>query len=403
MLHGKKILLIISGGIAAYKCLELIRRLREHGAAVSCVLTEAACKFVTPLSITALSGQKVYSDLFSLTDENEMGHIELSRQADLIMVAPATSNILAQMANGICDDLATTVLMATDKPIIAAPSMNVRMWKHAAMISNSKKLRDRGIMFVGPETGDMACGEYGPGRMTEPADLVRAICKHFDCNNPLAGKKALVTSGPTHEAIDPVRYISNRSSGKQGHAIAAALNQIGAKTTLVTGPTSEPNPPGVTVKRVESAKEMLAACRESLPVDIAVCAAAVTDWHPSEPCEQKIKKNGKSPTVQLTKNPDILIELAKKCRSRPHLVIGFAAETGDVVAKAAPKLADKGCDWILANDVSRGTTTFGGDQNTIHFINANLVETWPKMTKIKVGKRLAERIAEQFEEKLNNG
>ena len=403
MLHGKKILLIVSGGIAAYKSLDLIRRLREHGAVISCVLTEAACKFITPLSITSLSGQKAYSDLFSLTDENEMGHIELSRQSDLILVAPATANILAKMASGICDDLATTVLMATNKPVMVAPSMNVRMWKHMAMISNTKKLRDRGIVFVGPETGDMACGEYGPGRMTEPLELVGAIYKHFDSNNPLEGKKALVTSGPTHEPIDPVRYISNRSSGKQGHAIAAALNQFGAETVLVTGPTNEPDPPGVKVKRVESAREMLDACRESLPVDIAVCAAAVTDWCPSEPCEQKIKKNGKAPAVQLTKNPDILRELAKGCSNRPHLVIGFAAETGDVVKKAIPKLEDKGCDWILANDVSRGTKTFGGDQNTIYFINGDLVEAWPEMTKINVGNLLAERIAKQFKEELKNG
>ena len=333
MLHGKKILLIISGGIAAYKCLDLIRRLRERGASVTCILTEVAGKFITPLSVTALSGQKVFSDLFSLTDEHEIGHIELSRSADLIVVAPATANILAQMANGICDDLATTVLMATDKPVMVVPSMNVRMWKHQAMISNSKTLQGRGIMFVGPEIGDMACGEYGPGRMSEPEGILGAICEYFDTNKPLKGKKALVTSGPTHEPIDPVRYLSNRSSGKQGHAIAAALNQIGAETTLVTGPSNEPDPMGVNVKRVENAREMLAACQESLPVDIAVCAAAVTDWHPSETYKQKIKKNGNTPSVQLTKNPDILKELAKKCGHRPDLVIGFAAETGDVVEK----------------------------------------------------------------------
>jgi len=398
MLHGKRILLIISGGIAAYKCLELIRRLREQGAAVRCVLTRAATEFVTPLSVSALSGDKVYGDIFSLTDEHEMGHIQLSRDADLLVVAPATANILARMAQGICDDLATTALLATDKPVMAVPAMNVRMWEHAAMAANAATLRERGIIFVGPDDGDMACGEFGPGRMAESAAVVEAICDHFSAHARLSGKRALVTSGPTHEAIDPVRYIANRSSGKQGHAIAAALARLGADTTLVTGPTMEPDPAGVSVNHVESARDMLAACKAALPADIAVCAAAVADWRPAEEAAQKIKKNGEAPAISMVENPDILKTLGNSGNDRPRLVIGFAAETGDVVAKAQPKLTAKGCDWVLANDVSPGTGTFGGEINTIHLIHGAGVEDWPEMTKTEVAEKLAARIADHIQE-----
>ncbi|MFT5439717.1 MAG: phosphopantothenoylcysteine decarboxylase/phosphopantothenate--cysteine ligase [Alphaproteobacteria bacterium] len=396
MLQGKRILLIISGGIAAYKCLELIRRLRERGAAVRCVLTKAASEFVTPLSVAALSGDKVYGDIFSLTDEHEMGHIQLSRDADLLVVVPATANILARMAQGIADDLATTVLLATDKDVMAAPSMNVRMWEHAATQQNVEILRARGIRLIGPVAGDMACGEYGDGRMAEPNDIADAIESYFVHSGRLAGRRALVTSGPTHEPIDPVRYIANRSSGKQGHAIAAALARFGAATTLVTGPTAEPDPAGVSVIRVESARDMLAACEAALPADIAVCAAAVADWRPTELQDSKIKKNGAPPALSLTENPDILRRLSAAGNGRPALVIGFAAETGDVVAKAIPKRAAKGCDWIVANDVASGTETFGGDNNIVHLITEGGTEDWPLMSKQAVAETLAARIADHL-------
>lgn len=394
MLEGKRILLIVSGGIAAYKCLELIRRLRERGAAVRCVTTKAAEQFVTPLSLSALSGDRVYGDIFSLTDEHEMGHIQLSRDADLLVVVPATANILARMAQGIADDLATTVLLATDKDVMAAPSMNVRMWEHSATCANLEILRDRGVRLIGPVEGDMACGEYGEGRMSEPAEIADAIESYFANAGRLAGRRALVTSGPTHEPIDPVRYIANRSSGKQGHAIAAALAQFGAETTLVTGPTAERDPDGVSVVHVETARQMLDACRAALPADIAVCAAAVSDWRPDAEAEAKIKKNGAPPSLTLTENPDILRSLSEAGNERPRLVIGFAAETGDVVAKAVPKRDAKGCDWIVANDVSPGTGTFGGNDNTVHLITGDGVEDWPPMPKAAVAERLAERIAD---------
>ncbi len=394
MLNGRRILLVISGGIAAYKCLDLIRRLREHGAAVRCVLTKSAAEFVTPLSVSALSGDRVYGELFSLTDEHEMGHIQLSRDADLLVVAPATANILARMAQGIADDLATTALLATDKPVMVAPAMNVRMWEHAATRSNMAILRDRGIIVLGPDSGDMACGEYGEGRMVEPMAIVDAIERHFADAGKLAGRRALVTSGPTHEPIDPVRYIANRSSGKQGHAIAAAMARMGAATTLVTGPTHEADPPGVSVIRVETAQQMLEACRKALPVDVAVCAAAVSDWRPSAAADQKIKKNGAPPSLTLAENPDILKTLSATGNRRPRLVVGFAAETGDVVAKAGPKRVAKGCDWIVANDVSPETGTFGGTENTVHLITPDGVEDWPRLTKQAVADRLAARIAE---------
>ena len=393
MLQGKRVLLVIGGGIAAYKCLELIRRIRERGGAVRCIMTRAAGEFVTPLSVSALSGDKVYGELFSLTDEHEMGHIQLSRSADLVVVAPATANLLAKMAGGIADDLATTALLATDKPVMVVPAMNVRMWQHAATHENVTTLIARGVQIVGPDDGDMACGEYGPGRMAEPHAILAAIEAHFGAG-ALAGRRALVTSGPTFEAIDPVRYIANRSSGKQGHAIAGALARLGAATTLVTGPTHEADPAGVMVVRIESARDMLDACQKALPVDVAVCAAAVADWRPADAKPQKIKKDGSAvPPIALAENPDILKALSSAGNFRPRLVIGFAAETGDVVAKAEPKRRAKGCDWLVANDVAPGTGTFGGDDNTVHFITADGTEDWPRMTKRAVAERLAERIA----------
>lgn len=397
MLHGKRILLIVSGGIAAYKCLELIRRLRERGASVRCVLTKGGAQFVTPLSLSALSEDKVYTDLFSLTDEAEMGHIQLSRDADLLLVVPASADILAKMAHGMADDLATTALLATDKAVMVAPSMNVRMWTHAATQANLTTLQARGVHVVGPVEGDMACGEFGPGRMAEPDAIADAVSDFFEDSAPLSGRRALVTSGPTHEAIDPVRYIANRSSGKQGHAIAAALARRGAITTLVSGPTHQPDPAGVTIIRVESARDMLAACEKSLPADVAVCAAAVADWRVVQPAGEKMKKTGTGiPNLEMTENPDILATLAAAANTRPGLVIGFAAETENVVAHAQAKRKKKGCDWILANDVSPETGTFGGAENTIHLISADGVEDWPRMSKTDVAERLADRIAEQL-------
>jgi len=393
VLVGKRILLIIAGGIAAYKSLELVRRLRDRGAAVRAILTKGGGKFVTPLAVAALTEDKVYQDLFSLTDESEMGHIELSRAADLLVVAPASADLMAKMAAGLADDLASTALLATDKPVMIAPAMNVRMWEHPATQANLRTLETRGVLRVGPYEGDMACGEYGPGRMAEPHEILAAIEAHFRDRSPLSGRRALVTSGPTHEALDPVRYLANRSSGKQGHAIAAALARLGAATTLVSGPTHEPDPPGVVVVRIESARDMLAACLAALPADVAVCAAAVSDWRPAEEAEQKMKKDGKTPTLELVENPDILAALSQAGNRRPRLVVGFAAETESVVGYAQAKRKKKGCDWMLANDVSPATGTFGGDANTIHLISDQGVEDWPTMTKPQVAERLAERIA----------
>jgi phosphopantothenoylcysteine decarboxylase/phosphopantothenate--cysteine ligase len=398
MLHGKRILLIVSGGIAAYKSLELVRRLRERGADVRCVLTRGGSQFVTPLSLAALSEDKVYTELFSLTDEAEMGHIQLSRDADLLVVAPATADILAKMAHGQADDLASTVLLATDKDVMVAPAMNVRMWEHAATQANLETLRQRGVHVVGPEEGDMACGEYGLGRLSEPDDIAAAVSDFFQTSAPLSGRRALVTSGPTHEPIDPVRYIANRSSGRQGHAIAAALASRGAATTLVSGPTNLPDPPGVTVVHVETARDMLAACEAALPADVAVCAAAVADWRVARMADEKRKKNGAGPpALEMTENPDILATLAAATNARPGLVIGFAAETEQVVVHASAKRERKGCDWILANDVSPQTGTFGGADNTIHLVSAEGVEDWPRMSKADVANRLAERIAQTLE------
>ncbi len=413
MLHGKRILLIVAGGIAAYKCLELVRRLRERGAAVRCILTRAGAEFVTPLSLSALTGDKVYGELFSLTDEAEMGHIQLSRDADLLVVAPATADILARMAHGLCDDLATTALLATDKPVLAAPAMNVRMWEHPATRDNLALLHARGLRTVGPNEGEMACNERGYGRMAEPAEILAAIEESLagelpeGAERPLAGRRALVTSGPTREAIDPVRYLSNHSSGKQGHAIAAALAALGAETTLVSGPVALPDPPGLKVVRVESAEEMLAACQAALPADVAVCAAAVADWRVAGVAGQKMKKDGGGPPqLALSENPDILASLARPGNLRPRLVVGFAAETERVVEQAVAKRARKGCDWILANDVSASTGTFGGDRNTIHLIAGPpadegsapdpQVESWPPLSKTEVARRLAGRVAAFF-------
>lgn len=393
MLNGKRILLVISGGIAAYKSLILIRRLRDRGAAVRTILSKGGAQFVTPLSIAALSHQKVYQDQFSLTEESEMGHLRLSQEADLVVVAPATADILAKMAQGIADELATTVLLAAAAPVLVAPAMNHRMWLHPATLENMHKLEARGVKRVGPNQGALAEDESGIGRMAEPDEIIAAIDAQFRGTGRLAGVRALVTSGPTHEPIDPVRYIANRSSGKQGHAIAAALAELGAETILVSGPTALPDPPGVSIERIETAREMLAACERLLPAEVAVCAAAVADWRAAAAADQKLKKNGGAPSLALAENPDILATLAQAGNRRPRLVIGFAAETENVVANARVKRAKKGCDWILANDVGPTTGTFGGDHNTIHFITDAGVEEWPRLDKEAVARRLAERIA----------
>jgi phosphopantothenoylcysteine decarboxylase/phosphopantothenate--cysteine ligase len=398
MLRGKRVLLIVTGGIAAFKSLELVRLLCGRGAAVRAVLTAAGAEFITPLSLQALTEDKVYRDLFSLTDESEMGHIQLSRDADLLVVVPATANLLAKMRAGIADDLASTVLLATDKPVLVAPAMNVRMWQHAATAENIAVLRQRGVLLVGPTEGDMACGEFGPGRMSEPEEIVSAIEQALGTGGPLSGRRALVTSGPTWEPIDPVRYIANRSSGKQGHAIAVALARLGASTTLVTGPTRLADPAGVHTVHIESAREMLEACSAALPADVAVCAAAVADWRAAQQASQKIKKDGISgaPNLELAENPDILANLAAAGAKRPGLVIGFAAETETVVSHAIKKRRRKGCDWIVANDVSPKTGTFGGDDNTVHLVSGSGSEDWPRMGKDAVASRLADRIATFF-------
>ena len=396
MTAEKRVLLIVSGGIAAYKSLELIRRLRERGISVRCVLTAGGAQFVTPLSLSALSEDKVYTEIFSLTDESEMGHIRLSRESDLLVVVPASADIMARMAGGLANDLATTVLLATDKPVMFAPAMNVRMWEHPATQANIATLESRGLIRIGPDAGNMACGEYGLGRMSEPMTIVEAIENHFagPGARPLAGRRALVTSGPTREAIDPVRYLSNHSSGKQGHAIAEALAELGAETSLIAGPVALPDPAGVSVFHVESAADMLAACQAALPAEIAVCAAAVSDWRIATAASEKLKKDGGGPpALELTENPDILRTLSQAENRRPGLVVGFAAETEKVVEHAVEKRQRKGCDWILANDVSPETGTFGGASNVIHFIHEDGVEDWPRMTKQEVAERLVQRIA----------
>ncbi len=404
MLDGKRLLLIIGGGIAAYKCLELIRRARERGASVRAIVTRAGEQFVTPLSVASLSGDRVFTDLFSLTDEAEMGHIELSRAADLLVVAPATADLMARMAAGLASDLATTALLATDKPILIAPAMNVRMWQHPATQRNLARLRQDGVMVVGPNDGDMACGEYGPGRMAEAAEILAAIERHFSADagsragsgagseaGPLAGRKVLITAGPTREPIDPVRYLANRSSGRQGYAIAAAATRLGATTVLVSGPVELKAPPGVKLVAVESARQMLEATEAELPADIAVFTAAVADWR-VETAPHKIKKQGAAPALKLTENPDVLKTIAGR-PDRPAVVVGFAAETENVIDNAKAKLAAKACDLIVANDVSSATEIMGGERNTVHLITRDGVESWPEMSKQAVAERLMERLA----------
>lgn len=397
MLNAKRILLIVTGGIAAYKTPELVRQLVKAGASVRCVLSKGGAQFVTPLTLASVSGDKVYTKLFSLTDENEMGHINLSREADVLLVAPATANTLAKMAHGIADDLATTLLLATDKPVIVAPAMNVRMWEHDATQDNIELLKARGISLIGPDEGDMACGEWGEGRMSEPETIVAALAHFFASNTPLKGLKAVVTSGPTVEPIDPVRYIANRSSGKQGHAIAAALADLGANVTLITGPVNLDDPKGVTTQHVQTARDMKTAVDAALPAEIAVCAAAVADWRVDREADQKLKKKGGDmPTLSMVENPDILAGLSAPGPNRPALVVGFAAETQTVIEHARAKLAKKGCDWICANDVSPDTGTFGGDANTVHLVSRTGVEDWPTQSKRAVARQLADKIAQHF-------
>ena len=392
-MQGKRILLIIGGGIAAYKSLLLIRLLRAAGAAVTPVLTRAGAEFVTPLSVSALAGEKVYSALFDLTDEAEMGHIQLSRVADLIVVAPATADLLAKMAQGRADDLASTLLLATDTSVLVAPAMNLRMWHHPATQRNLAQLRADGVGFVGPEAGEMACGEFGIGRMAEPEAIFASIAAALQ-SGPLAGRHILVTSGPTHEPIDPVRYIANRSSGAQGTAIAAALRDLGADVTFVTGPASVPAPEGVRVVRVETAAQMLAAVQAALPAEVAVMAAAVADWRVANASGSKMKKDGsgQAPALEFAENPDILA-LVSKGDARPRLVVGFAAETDQVETYAAAKRLRKGCDWIVANDVSPATGIMGGSENAVVLISDAGSEVWPRMAKDAVARRLADRIA----------
>jgi phosphopantothenoylcysteine decarboxylase/phosphopantothenate--cysteine ligase len=398
MLAGKRVLLIVTGGIAAYKTLELIRRGRERGLSFRVILTKSGAEFVTPLSLSALSESKVYQDLFSLTDESEMGHIRLSREADLVLVAPATADIIAKLAHGIADDLASTTLLATSAPVLLAPSMNVMMWENAATQANVALLRARGIRRVGPDAGDLACGEVGSGRMAEPQDILNGI-ETLLGDGLLKGLKALVTSGPTIEPIDPVRFIANRSSGKQGHAIAIALARLGAQTTLVSGPTGLADPAGVAVRHIETAAEMLAACEAALPVDVAVFAAAVADWRVARTANQKIKKDesGRAPTLELAANPDILKTMSQSGPKRPKLVVGFAAETENLLENAQKKRRAKGCDWILANDVSAETGVFGGDRNTVHLIAEDRVEDWPTLTKAELADRLGQSVARHFD------
>jgi phosphopantothenoylcysteine decarboxylase / phosphopantothenate---cysteine ligase len=387
---SKSVLLIIGGGIAAYKSLELIRLLKTSGIAVRTIMTKAAEEFVTPLSVASLSGEKVHTALFNLTDEIEMGHIELSRSADLLVVVPATADLMAKMAQGLANDLASTALLATDKPVLIAPAMNVRMWLHAATQRNLATLQSDGIRVVGPNEGDMACGEFGPGRMAEPAEILAAIELLLQSDaKPLAGKKVLITAGPTREPIDPVRYISNHSSGKQGYALADAAARMDAETVLISGPVSLPKPIGVRIVSVQTADEMLAACEKELPCDIAICAAAVADWKVVKPAADKIKKDkaGAAPILNFTENPDILKTIATG-KKRPQLVVGFAAETEKMIEHAKTKLKNKSCDLIIANDVSAGSGVFGGNTNTVHLVSKAGVESWPKLSKAEVAARI---------------
>jgi phosphopantothenoylcysteine decarboxylase/phosphopantothenate--cysteine ligase len=407
---GKRILLIVGGGIAAYKSLELVRRLKERGVSVRVVLTKAGAEFVTPLSLSVLSEERVLTHLFDLKDEAEIGHIQLSREADLVVVAPATADLLAKMAHGLAGDLASTLLLATDKQVLVAPAMNVRMWEHAATRRNVARLREDGIHFVGPNEGEMACGEYGAGRMAEPEEIVQAIASMLgsegtqrfrvvsreELGPSLRGKRVLITSGPTHEPIDPVRYLANRSSGKQGHALARAAQALGAEVTLVTGPVALPDPDGMKVVRVETAHEMLQAVLAALPADIAICAAAVADWRAADEAPHKLKKepDASGATLKLAQNPDILATLAGLGPRRPRLVIGFAAETENLIANATVKRRSKGADWIVANDVWPGTGAMGGDNTQVHLVTASGVEDWPPMSKDEMARRLLARAGE---------
>ena len=397
MKQNRKILLIITGGIAAYKSLDTIRGLKDQGCDVTCVLTKSGSEFVTPLSLESLSGNKVYTDLFNLNDEHEMGHIQLSRSADLILVAPATANIISKIAYGISDDLASTILMATNKPVLVAPSMNVHMWINNATQRNINTLKLDGINLIGPNTGSMACGEYGEGRMSEPSEIIEHTINLIEKINfaPLKNYSALITSGPTREMIDPVRYISNESSGKQGHAIAKAIFDLGAKTTLISGPTSIPNPVGPTIVKVKTAAEMSDVCESLLPTDIAVCAAAVGDYKISNTSPEKIKKSGTKISIELEENPDILSRISKRNSKRPKLVIGFAAETENLIFNAELKLKEKGCDWILANDISN-EKVIGKNDNKVHFISRDEKIEWNSMSKIDVAKQLSKKIANHF-------
>jgi phosphopantothenoylcysteine decarboxylase/phosphopantothenate--cysteine ligase len=388
-----RVLLIVGGGIAAYKALELTRLLRKAGVEVAPILTAAGAHFVTPMSLAALAGTPVRLDLFSLTEEAQMGHIELSRSADLVVVAPATADLMAKAAHGRADDLASTALLASDKPILMAPAMNVRMWLHPATQRNLRRLQDDGVAFVGPDDGAMACGEFGPGRMAEPDAIAAEVLRRLIGARPLAGRRVVVTAGPTLEPIDPVRFLSNRSSGRQGYAVAAALAALGAETTLISGPTALSSPPGVRRVNVETADEMLAACGAALPADVAVCVAAVADWRPEATAGLKLKKGAGAPSaLALTENPDILATLSAPGERRPRLVVGFAAETHDLEANATAKLARKGCDWIVGNDVSGDV--MGGEENEVMLATKAGVERWPRMGKAEVARRLAARIAE---------
>ena len=394
---AKSVLLIIGGGIAAYKSLELIRALKKQGIGTRVIMTRASEHFVTELSVASLSGEKVYSDLFSLTDETEMGHIELSRSTDLVVVAPATADLMAKMAQGLANDLASTALLATDKPVLLAPAMNVRMWHHAATQRNIETLKKDGIQFVGPNPGEMACGEFGLGRMAEPAEIVTAIEKLLNSDaRPLSGRHVLITAGPTREPIDPVRFISNHSSGKQGYALAEQAEHMGANVTLVSGPVSLTPPPGIKVVTVETADQMLAACEAADRPDLVICAAAVADWKVSNPATQKLKKNDKAEAPQLSfaANSDILKTLSNKKSDRAKLVVGFAAETENVIVNAQEKLKRKGCDLIVANDVSDGV--FGTDKNAVHIVTKDGVEDWPQASKDDVARRILEFCARKL-------
>jgi phosphopantothenoylcysteine decarboxylase / phosphopantothenate---cysteine ligase len=399
-MQGKSILLIIGGGIAAYKCLDLIRRLKERGAKVRCILTPAAQHFVTPLSAAVLSEEPAFTELFDLKNETEIGHIRLSREADLIVIAPATGDLLAKMAHGLCDDLASTVLLAADKPVLAAPAMNWRMWEHPATRRNLGQLKADGVRFVGPNEGGMACGEWGMGRMAEVDGILAAAEDILSAGDakPLQGQHVLVTAGPTYEPIDPVRFIGNRSSGKQGYAIAAAAARLGGKVTLIAGPSALPGLGSVTIVHVETAQKMLEAVETALPADVAIFSAAVADWRAAAVQTAKIKKGASTPELRLIENPDILKTISKRHDKRPQLVIGFAAETENVVAHAIKKLESKGCDWIVANDVSPEAGVFGGDKNTVHLITRSKVESWPEMSKDGVAEKLMKAVSDWLRE-----